>query len=85
MLPDPLDRFSRRSLFGQSAGDAFLSNVQSARLELLRYIGDDDRPKVSCQFRLVGCVDVAPDVPTGELLLKLVQALGAERQEGGDA
>jgi hypothetical protein len=86
MNRDPLDRFpGRQRLFGPSAADRLLANAETVRLELRRFIDDDDKPAVSCSYRLVGCIDVEPDATTGELLLKIVQALGAKRSEGGEA
>jgi hypothetical protein len=84
MNPDYFDRAPGRPLFGPTAADRLLAGSQSVRLELLRYIDDDDRPAVSCSYKVTGCIEVAHDVPTGELLLGLVQALGAPRPDDHD-
>jgi hypothetical protein len=85
-MNDPLDRFpTRRGLFAPSPGDVLLENAQIVRLQLMRYTDDEDRPAVSCEYRLTGCVDIAADVTSGELLLGIVQALKAPRRDGGAA
>ena len=85
MYSDPLDRVPSRPLFGGSPGDKLLASAQSVKLELVRYLDDDDRPRVGCQYRLIGELDVAADVATGELFLGVVRSLGAQRREGGAA
>jgi hypothetical protein len=84
MTPDNFDRFAdRRALFGPSPADRLLANAASTRIDLHRFIDDEGKPTVCCTYKLVGSIDVKPDVDTGELLLGIVRALGAERREGG--
>jgi hypothetical protein len=89
MLNDPLDRMPGRPLFGPTAADRLFAGAQSVRLELQRFIGDDDKPVVACAYKVVGCVDIAANVATADLLLGLVKALGAphadDQKNGGEA
>jgi hypothetical protein len=88
MTPDPLDRFANRhSLFGPSPGDKILAHASEVRLSLTRFADEDGKPFVSCTYRVTGCMDVAPDVATGELLLGMIRDLKARRREddGGAA